>query len=88
MSCQIVKRSTVIVKQTVIPISGFLFIIYVQYWCTVDNHYSELLNFINSERQTKLWYSCACCLIHNSSYMHSILGNGTKNKKREEISKI
>lgn len=33
--CQIANRSTMIVKQTVTSISGFLFIIYVQYWYAV-----------------------------------------------------
>lgn len=51
MNCQIGKRSTVIVKQIVIPIPGFLFIIYVQHWCVVDYCHSELLNVENRERQ-------------------------------------
>lgn len=51
MNCQIEKRSTVIVKQIVIPIPGFLFIIYVQHWYVVDCCHSELLNVENRERQ-------------------------------------
>lgn len=51
MNCQIGKRSTVIVKQIVIPIPGFLFIIYVQHLYVVDYCHSELLNVENRERQ-------------------------------------
>lgn len=89
MNCQIEKRSTVIVKQIVIPIPGFLFIIYVQHWYVVDCCHSELLNVENRERQWNQAIIRMCIiLIYYSPHMHSILWNGIMNKNEIESSKI
>lgn len=52
-------------KANCYPISGFLVIIYVQYWYTIANRYLELLNFVNRERQQSqamIWF----CMLFNT----------------------